>query len=54
MIYRHDGFIYVYRGEGVFGPDGVAAKEGQMLLLDAGDEVLILAAMLCMRTDDVK
>lgn len=34
----YDGFVYVYRGTGLFGPDKVKANEGQYFVLGAGDK----------------
>eukprot|EP00455_Lapot_gusevi_P041787 TRINITY_DN4887_c0_g1_i2.p1 TRINITY_DN4887_c0_g1~~TRINITY_DN4887_c0_g1_i2.p1 ORF type:complete len:313 (-),score=89.63 TRINITY_DN4887_c0_g1_i2:144-1082(-) len=34
------GFAYIYRGEGKFGPEETPAQEGQLLLLDAGDKLV--------------
>lgn len=35
----HTGFVYVYRGAGKFGTNGLAGKEGQLLSLDKGDSL---------------
>ncbi len=35
----HQGFIYVLEGRGTFGSNGVEAREGQLLVLGAGERV---------------
>eukprot|EP00028_Trichosphaerium_sp_Am-I-7-wt_P015476 CAMPEP_0168512510 /NCGR_PEP_ID=MMETSP0405-20121227/2832_1 /TAXON_ID=498012 /ORGANISM="Trichosphaerium sp, Strain Am-I-7 wt" /LENGTH=273 /DNA_ID=CAMNT_0008531009 /DNA_START=103 /DNA_END=924 /DNA_ORIENTATION=- len=36
-----DGFVYVLKGEGQFGKDSVAGKEGQLLMFDAGESLSV-------------
>ena len=40
----HKGFVYIYRGDGTFGPDAEIAREGQFFALSDGTELEMSAS----------